>query len=171
MAETTLLLRPLQRTRAANPRSAAFRIALLSFFLVTGSIMTGCGSGDDGGDGIPTGDASASLAWDPVGGVVGYYVYYGTQSPNTSGSCAYQQSTFTSTPEATVTGLAEEMTYYFAVSAFNGIESACSAEVSTVTESKRKEPGPPTDPGGDHGRGDPGTEAHHDDNGRAGQAV
>ena len=115
------------------------KIVLLSMFLVTGSIVTACGSGGDGGNasgsGTPSGQASASLAWDPVTGVMGYYIHYGTQSPNNPGSCAYDQSAFTSTPTAILNDLAEHTTYYFAVSSFNGLESVCSAEVSTVTGS------------------------------------
>ena len=113
--------------------------------LLTASMGNGCGSGEDGeavstngasgGDGVPSGPASASLAWDPVAGVVGYFIHYGTQSPNASGSCGYSQWTFSSTPMATVTGLAANTTYYFAVSSYNGLESACSAELSTVTDS------------------------------------
>jgi len=34
-----------------------------------------------------------------------------------------------------ITELAENTTYYFAVSAYNGLESACSSEVATVTSS------------------------------------
>lgn len=85
----------------------------------------------------PTAAASATLAWDPVSdpSVVGYIVHYGTHSPNSSGSCAYAQSTFSSAPAATVSGLAPNQTYFFAVSAYNGLESACSAEVSMVTAS------------------------------------
>ena len=139
MAQTTLPVRLLQRTRAATPQSAAFGFVMLSIFLVTGAIMTGCGSnggsGNGGGDGVPSGQASPSLAWDPVGSVAGYYVHYGTHTPNDPGSCAYDQSTFSSTPTATLTGLAEHTRYYFAVSAFNGLEGVCSAEVSTVTGS------------------------------------
>jgi hypothetical protein len=40
---------------------------------------------------------------------------------------------FSSSPSVTVTGLANNTTYYFAVSAYNGLESACSAEVAMVT--------------------------------------
>ena len=78
---------------------------------------------------------SVSLAWDavPDSSVTGYYVYYGTQSPNTSGSCVYQQSQFTTSTVFTVEGLTPGTTYYFAVSAYNGLQSPCSAEVSTVT--------------------------------------
>jgi len=35
----------------------------------------------------------------------------------------------------TVTGLAAHATYYFAVSAFNGLESPCSAELKAVIDS------------------------------------
>lgn len=141
MAQTTLPVR-LQGTLAGKPCPAAlnnaFRLGVLSLFLVTASVMTGCASGGDGGNaggngGVPSGQASASLAWDPVPGVMGYYIHYGTESPNTPGSCAYDQSTFSSAPIATLSGLAEHTTYFFAVSSFNGLESVCSAEVSTVT--------------------------------------
>jgi hypothetical protein len=119
------------------------RIVVMTVLLVTGSIMTGCNSGGDG-DVLPSagssgeaGPASASLAWDPVGGVMGYIVHYGTQSPGAPGSCVYTQSEFSSTPAARVAGLAADTTYYFAVSsyAYNGLESPCSAEISTVTDS------------------------------------
>lgn len=98
---------------------------------------SGGGSGTSGGgSGVPAG-VTASLAWDPVQdpSVVGYIVHFGTQSPNSSGSCAYQQSTFSSSPSASIAGLSPNTTYYFAVSAYNGVESACSAEVTTVTKS------------------------------------
>jgi hypothetical protein len=139
MAETTLLVCLLRMIRAT-----AFRLIVLALF--TMSMITGCGSGDGGGfsfdsaqngggTAAPTGSASASLAWDPVGDVLGYIIHYGTQSPNSPGSCAYAQSLFSSTPSATVTGLAANTTYFFAVSSYNGLESACSAEVMTVTQS------------------------------------
>ena len=107
-----------------------------------GGSSGGSSSSNGGGSGgssqtAVAGTASASLAWDSVSdsSVVGYIVHYGTQSPNSLGSCAYQQSTFSSSPSTTVTGLAANTTYYFAVSAYNGLESACSAEVTTVTSS------------------------------------
>lgn len=92
-----------------------------------------------------TSTAAVTLAWDPVrdSSVTGYYVHFGLQSPHSAGSCAYTQSAFyalsslpnTSTPTATVSGLASNTTYYFAVSAYNGLQSPCSTEVSTVTKS------------------------------------
>ena len=169
MAQTTLSVRLLQMSHTRLPSIS--RVLLISLFLFSGSLLSGCSSGEDSGDlaryalrdgdgqgsdcdelarhalqdgncsgsgsgsANPTGRASASLSWDPVGGVVGYIIYYGTQSPSSPGSCAYTQSIFTSTPSAMVTGLAENTTYYFAVSSYNGLESACSAEVAAVPQS------------------------------------
>ena len=86
---------------------------------------------------------AASLAWDPLPdpNVVGYYVHYGPQSPNSSGSCVYAHKTYyplsslanTTSPRATVSGLALGTTYFFAVSANNGIEGPCSNEVAKST--------------------------------------
>ena len=147
MAQTTLSVRLFQRTQAMTRRPVTLEWLGLMMILVTCSIITACGSEEGGGlrvnrgvdetAGVPSASAfaSATLAWDPVGGVAGYYIHYGTESPGSPGSCAYAQSTFSSTPTATVTELAANTTYYFAVSSFNGLESACSAEVSTVTPS------------------------------------
>lgn len=145
MAMTALPLRVRQTHCGHIPPLLMLRMAILGLLLVTGLIMTGCGSGDEGGPA-----ASATLSWDPVddvqGGQVhlglleqagihavvhGYYVYYGTESQGSSGSCSYPNRVFTSTPSATVTGLTPNTTYYFAVSAFNGLESECSGEAST----------------------------------------
>ena len=143
MAQTTLPMRLVQMIQAMNYLPAS-RIVAMTMLLFLGSSVTGCSSGGEGGDvsgsAGSTGDvsaagpASASLAWDPVSGVLGYIVHYGTQSPASAGSCAYAQSAFSSTPAATVTGLEANTTYFFAVSAYNGLESPCSAELSTVTD-------------------------------------
>ncbi|MBM4127397.1 MAG: fibronectin type III domain-containing protein [Nitrospira sp.] len=101
--------------------------------------LTGCGAGQQGDPAItttatPTG-VMASLQWDPVNdsSVIGYYIHYGRQSPGQAGSCAYDDVRFVTTPSGTVTGLDTNSLYYFAVSAYNGVESACSNEVSTNT--------------------------------------
>lgn len=145
MAQTTLPVRLFPETHATTNRSLEFKFLGLVIMLVTCSLLTACGSEEGGGirvnrgvDGpaaASTASAVATLAWDPVGEVAGYYIHYGTESPGSPGSCAYAQSTFSSTPSATVAGLAANTTYYFAVSSFNGIESACSDEVSTITPS------------------------------------
>jgi fibronectin type III domain protein len=87
--------------------------------------------------------AAVVLAWDslPDPNVMGYYVHYGPQSPNSAGSCAYAQRTYyplssltnTTSPRATVSSLALGTTYFFAVSANNGIEGPCSNEVTKAT--------------------------------------
>jgi hypothetical protein len=161
MGLTTLQLRLLQTNNRNTRQSRALGTLILGFAILTFSMLAGCsssgdpgnvsiapssggggssggsnGSGSGGGSAV-AGTASASLAWDPVSdsSVVGYIVHYGTQSPASFGSCAYQQSTFSSSPSTTVTGLAANTTYYFSVSAYNGLESACSGEVTTVTGS------------------------------------
>lgn len=119
-------------------------------------LLMGCGSGENGGDGPiemaqPTAtpstsasaSASASLGWeaDPDPSIVGYNVHYGTQSPNSAGSCAYEQSTYfpltsfanAASPAVTISNLTEGTTYYFSVSAYNGVTSACSNEVTKTT--------------------------------------
>lgn len=87
----------------------------------------------------PPPTVSVGIAWDATGlRAGGYYVHYGTQSPNLTGSCAYAQSAYyslsslanASAPAATIGGLATGRTYYFAVSAYDGaLESPCSNEI------------------------------------------
>jgi hypothetical protein len=67
--------------------------------------------------------------------VYAYFVHYGKQSAGQPGSCNYAFSTFVGSPSATITGLDPDTSYYFAVSAYNGLESSCSNEVATVTPS------------------------------------
>jgi len=84
---------------------------------------------------VATEGATASLAWNPVPdpSVFAYYVHYGRQSSQQVGSCAYESSMYVGSASATVTDLQPNTTYYFAVSAYNGLESPCSSEVTTVT--------------------------------------
>jgi hypothetical protein len=112
-------------------------IVIVTGLLLSGMpLLTGCGAGGETAVG-----ASASLTWNPVEDpsvsppVSAYFVHYGRQSPGQAGSCAYESSMHAASPSATVTGLDPNTVYYFAVSAYNGLESACSNEVSTQTPS------------------------------------
>jgi hypothetical protein len=104
--------------------------------------LSGCG-GDDSGTGIGDGGSASpvgavvSLAWDPIEdpSVYAYFVRYGKQSAGSSGSCGYPYATYVGSSSATIAGLDYDTQYYFAVSAYNGAESSCSNEVSTVTPS------------------------------------
>ena len=131
MAMTTLLVRLFQTGHATTVQSTTVKSLLVGLFLLVGTFLTGCGSGD-GSPEFAT--ASKSLAWDPVAGAHGYVVYYGTESPGVFGSCAYGQSVLTDAPSVTVGGLTPNTAYFFAVTAYNGLESACSDEVTAVTD-------------------------------------
>ncbi len=119
---------------------------ITSLLLSIMPVLTGCGGGGEtggdpsvtvapGGGSTPPVGVTASLAWSAVqdSSVTAYFVHYGRQSPNQSGSCEYERSVYVTSPSATVEDLDPDTTYYFAVSAYNGLESACSNEVSTVT--------------------------------------
>ncbi len=105
------------------------------------SFLTGCGGGGEAGSDpnimVTPGSlgATVSLAWNPVAdpSVTAYNVYYGRQSPNQFGSCAYENIITVDSPSIIVTALDPETRYYFTVSAYNGLESPCSNEVSAVT--------------------------------------
>ncbi len=73
-------------------------------------------------------DGGMQLTWTASAGATGYKIYYGTES----GSYTETLDAITDTT-ATVTGLENEMRYYFAVSGVNDYgESTKSAEVSNV---------------------------------------
>jgi hypothetical protein len=155
MVLTTLPLRPRNSPEKSTVESFLFRSIVLGLIVLCLPLFSGCGSGGSGENGSiaidtlntpssgggsggtssPSGSATASLAWNPVAdsSVYGYYVHYGQQSPHSSGSCTYQQIAYSSSPTATITGLAPTTTYIFAVSATNGSQSACSNEVSLLT--------------------------------------
>lgn len=96
--------------------------------------LTGCGAAGEQEALTPT-QATVSLVWDPVNdpSIVGYYIHYGKHSPNQPGSCSYERAIFIEASQAVVTGLDQESTYYFAVSAYNGQRGNCSNEVRTQT--------------------------------------
>lgn len=121
-------------------RNHVTRSVNTALLLLTCMSLTACGGGGEaGGPSISSSSgstsATATLSWDPVQdpSVLGYYVHYGRTSSGQSGACSYEDSRFVSSPTATITNLDHNTRYYFAVSAYNGMESGCSNEVSTVT--------------------------------------
>lgn len=126
------------RTRVTATACIPLRLTAIvaSLLLTMMPVLTGCGGGEPGNEvsAAPVG-ATASLAWRPVQdpSVYAYFVHYGRKSPGQSGSCSYESSMYVDSPSATVTNLDPDTRYYFTVSAYNDLESACSSEVSTVT--------------------------------------
>ncbi|NOT22993.1 MAG: fibronectin type III domain-containing protein [Nitrospiraceae bacterium] len=110
-------------------------------------LLTGCAPEEQTGSGSTAtlAGATASLEWQPVQdpSVIAYFVHYGRQSPGQPGSCTYESSMYVDSPSATITNLDPNTLYYFSVSAYNGLESPCSEEVSTVTASPATSPGQP----------------------------
>ena len=109
------------------------------FLLMMMFLLVGCAGEETAGSELlaaPIG-VSKILAWHPVedASVKGYYVHYGQHSPGQPGSCAYESSKYVTSPSATIAHLDPDTLYYFTVSAYNGVESACSDEVSIVTHS------------------------------------
>lgn len=132
----------LTKTTCIPLRLTAIVVGLL---LTMTPLLTGCAPEEQtnsGSTATPVG-ATASLEWLPVEdpSVIAYFVHYGRQSPGQPGSCTYESSMYVDSPSATVTDLDPGTTYYFSVSAYNGLESPCSEEVSTVTAP----PSPSTD--------------------------
>ncbi|MDE3218553.1 MAG: fibronectin type III domain-containing protein [Nitrospirota bacterium] len=129
------------RTRVTEIACIPLRLTeiVAGLLLTMTPLLTGCGGGGGGGDAsaAPAAETgiTASLAWHPTqdASVYGYFIHYGRQSPGRPGSCSYESSMYVDSPEATVTNLDPDTRYHFAVSAYNGLESACSSEVSTVT--------------------------------------
>ena len=137
----------LPRTRVTGTARMPLRLTSLVAGLLLSMmpfLLTGCGGGG-GTDSNPSvtvtpagggvAGATASLAWSPVPdpSVIAYFVHYGRQSPGTPGSCTYESSMYVASPSATVTNLDPDTVYYFTVSAYNGLESSCSNEVSAQT--------------------------------------
>src|SRR6266850_4481857 len=133
----------LPRTRGTETTHMPLRLTAIvtGLLLSIMPLLPGCGRGETGSQpnvmvtpGSGAG-ATATLAWSPVPdpSVAAYFVHYGRQSPGQPGSCTYESSMSVGSPSATVTNLETNTLYYFTVSAYNGLESACSNEVSTVT--------------------------------------
>lgn len=112
--------------------------------VVMAGMLTACGgdlqdsfspSSAPGGGGSIGARAVATLAWDPVqdSTVYGYFVHYGKQSGGGSGNCPVGNSMFVSQPHVSITNLENGTQYFFSVSSYNGTESGCSNEVTTVT--------------------------------------
>jgi hypothetical protein len=135
MSDLTEQQRFLPRTRVTNSTRMPLRLTAIITGLILSvmSLLTGCGGGESGGE--SGAGATASLEWNPVpdSSVSAYFVHYGRQSPSQAGSCDYESSVSVDAPSATVTNLDPDTRYYFVVSAYNGLESACSEEVSLVT--------------------------------------
>lgn len=134
------------RTKVRYPRMPLRIPAIVaSFLLGVIPLLTGCGGGD-GDPAFAAAGASVSLAWHPVPdpSISAYFVHYGRQSSGQPGSCDYENSISVDSPSATVTNLDPDTLYYFAVSAYNGLQSACSNEVSTVTASVQTDPRGPS---------------------------
>ena len=144
---------PFRRTKVTGPARTPLHLSAIitGLLLMMIPLLTGCGGEDTNVDGAApaaaTG-ANASLAWHPVQdpSVSAYFVHYGRQSPGQSGSCAYESSVYVASPLATVTNLEPDTLYYFTVSAYNGLESACSSEVSTVTPAPEPASEPASEP-------------------------
>lgn len=127
--------------RMSSAKRAHVMKAIAPFLIFTSFLfLSGCGGG--GEEGAPSISSSnsqagvtATLSWDPIrdSSIYGYYIHYGRNSSGQPGSCAYEDQQFVSSPSATITNLDPDTRYFFAVSAYNGLESACSEEVSTVT--------------------------------------
>lgn len=122
------------------PNLSMMQLLSTSVLLIGFTMLTGCGGGgESGAPGVTTSvgqtGAIASLAWDPIQdpSVSGYYVHYGRTSSGQPGACTYEAQQFVSSPNATITNLDHNTRYYFSVSAYNGQESSCSNEVSTIT--------------------------------------
>jgi Fibronectin type III domain len=136
LAKQPCFLSPTTVTETAGILCRLSGVVASCLLLFAMSSLTGCGAGENGGQPSLTAvGSSASLEWSPVQdpSVSTYFVHYGRQSPDQQGSCSYESSVSVDSPSATVTNLEPNTLYYFSVSAYNGLESDCSNEVSAVT--------------------------------------
>jgi hypothetical protein len=111
-------------------------------------VALGCGGSpshfDPGAPGAPAGLRAApgngrvTLTWDAAANAQNYYVYYST-SPHVSKETGTKVSNSAPNTSFIVTGLANGVTYYFVVTAFN---SNSESGVSNEASSAPSEPGP-----------------------------
>jgi Fibronectin type III domain len=138
MSDVTKQYNFLPRTRVTETARKPLHLTAIvtGLLLLIMPFFTGCGSGETSNQSpVSSASATAALSWDPVTdpSVSAYFVHYGRQSPGQAGSCIYEHSISVDSSSATVTNLDPNTLYYFTVSAYNGLESACSNEVSIVT--------------------------------------
>lgn len=130
---------PQARVTENAPTLLGLSTIVTGLLLTLMALLTGCASGGESGSDPSAAPpvATVSLEWQPVQNpsVIGYFVYYGRRSSGQPGSCTYDSSMYINSPSATVPNLDPHTTYYFAVSAYNGLESPCSEEISTITSS------------------------------------
>ena len=137
------------RTSASKTPRIPLRLAsIIAVLLLTIiPLLTGCAPEEQTASGSPAASAgaTASLEWQPVQdpSVIAYFVHYGRQSPGQAGSCTYESSMYVDSPSATISNLDPNTLYYFSVSAYNGLESPCSEEISTVTAPPSASPDQP----------------------------
>jgi hypothetical protein len=140
-------------SRAADFKSPTRRYSSFLLLLAIGSLLIACGGGGGGGGGGDGGDGGGGgggapacvtgpnptvLEWDPVSdpNPVRYRIYYGTSSLTYS-----QREDVGNNTTFTVTELSSGRTYYFAATAYTGlndesVESVISNEVcKTITAS------------------------------------
>ena len=133
-------MRRVYTARAADFKSPARRYSSSLLLLAIGSLLIACGGGGGGGGGggapaCVTGPSPTVLEWEPVSdsNLVGYRIYYGTSSLTYPQSLDVGKNTI-----YTVMGLSSGTRYYFAVTAYKGLndESVISNEVcKTITAS------------------------------------
>ncbi|NWF74887.1 MAG: fibronectin type III domain-containing protein [Nitrospirae bacterium] len=115
------------RARVTKTTSIPLRLTsiVVTLLLAMMPLLTGCAPEQQTGSGSTAtpAAATASLEWLPVEdpSVIAYFVHYGRQSPGQPGSCTYESSLYVDSPSATVPDLDPNTTYYFAVSAYNGL--------------------------------------------------
>jgi Fibronectin type III domain len=113
--------------------------SVLVAFAATALLITGCGGGGSNPPPIPAapagvsatpGNTQVTVGWTAVNGATSYNIYWATSSGVTAATGTKIEG---ATPPYVHTGLTNDTTYYYVVTAVNGSgESATSAEVSAI---------------------------------------